>query len=70
MKAANQLGLPKGTIIYFAVDFDAYDYQVTSHVLPYFYSLSQRMRALEVLIELVYMDREIFVPVSVRMVML
>lgn len=46
VKAANQLGLPKGTIIYFAVDFDAYDYQVTSHVLPYFYSLSQRMRAL------------------------
>lgn len=34
--AANNLGLPKDTIIYFAVDFDAMDYQITDYVIPYF----------------------------------
>lgn len=34
--AAKTLGLPDGTIIYFAVDFDAMDYQITSNILPYF----------------------------------
>lgn len=34
--AATALGIPKGTIIYFAVDFDALDYQVTSLIIPYF----------------------------------
>ena len=34
--AAHALGLPNGTIIYFAVDFDAMDYQITDSVLPYF----------------------------------
>lgn len=34
--AAQNLGLPKDTIIYFAVDFDALDYQITSNILPYF----------------------------------
>lgn len=33
---AKQLGLPKNTIIYFAVDFDAMDYQITNSILPYF----------------------------------
>ncbi|MDT3767086.1 DUF1906 domain-containing protein [Gleimia hominis] len=33
--AALRLGIP-GTVIYFAVDFDATDPQVTSHILPYF----------------------------------
>lgn len=34
-KAAQRLGIP-GTYIYFAVDFDATDPEVTSHILPYF----------------------------------
>jgi len=35
IQAAKKLGFPKGTAIYFAVDFDAYDYQVDSLILPY-----------------------------------
>lgn len=34
--AALNKGVPKGSVIYFAVDFDAYDYQVNSNILPYF----------------------------------
>lgn len=36
VNAAKALGLPDGTIIYFAVDFDAMDYQITSNIIPYF----------------------------------
>lgn len=36
VNAAKALGLPDDTIIYFAVDFDAMDYQITSSILPYF----------------------------------
>lgn len=35
-KAATELGLPENTIIYFAVDFDCLDYQITNNVIPYF----------------------------------
>ncbi|MCY9298030.1 DUF1906 domain-containing protein [Bacillus inaquosorum] len=34
--AARRLGFPSGTTIYFAVDFDAYDYEVTDKIIPYF----------------------------------
>lgn len=34
--ASINLGLPKDTIIYFAVDFDAMDYQITDSIIPYF----------------------------------
>ncbi|MEW4025007.1 glycoside hydrolase domain-containing protein [Bacillus sp. YAF8] len=34
--AARRLGFPSGTTIYFAVDFDAYDYEVTNKIIPYF----------------------------------
>ncbi|EJO5349327.1 DUF1906 domain-containing protein [Clostridium botulinum] len=34
--AAQFLGFPKNTIIYFAVDCDVMDYQVTNQILPYF----------------------------------
>ena len=34
--AAKSFGLPYGTIIYFAVDFDAMDYQITNSIIPYF----------------------------------
>lgn len=32
---AYRLGFPEGTTIYFAVDFDAYDYQITQNIIPY-----------------------------------
>ncbi|MGB8454722.1 MAG: glycoside hydrolase domain-containing protein [Anaerocolumna sp.] len=37
--AAENLGIPSGSIIYFAIDYDALDVQVTSNVLPYFQSI-------------------------------
>lgn len=36
IEAASKLGVPRGTIIYFAVDFDAMDYQITNSIIPYF----------------------------------
>lgn len=36
MKAAADLGLPAGTVIYFAIDMDMTDEQITSNGLPYF----------------------------------
>ena len=43
ISASDNLGLPAGTIIYFAVDFDAMDYQITDSVLPYFAKVSEIM---------------------------
>ncbi|MFT8889680.1 MAG: glycoside hydrolase domain-containing protein [Ethanoligenens sp.] len=37
--ASQNLGVPSGTVIYFAVDYDALDSQVTSNVLPYFQAI-------------------------------
>lgn len=37
--AAYNLGFPAGTTIYFAVDLDAYDYQITDLITPYFQNL-------------------------------
>lgn len=42
MDAAYRVGIPCGTIIYFAVDFDAYDYQVTDTIVPYFRAIRSR----------------------------
>ncbi|WP_051748595.1 glycoside hydrolase domain-containing protein [Terribacillus saccharophilus] len=36
LAAARALGFPSGTTIYFAVDFDAYDFEVKNKILPYF----------------------------------
>lgn len=41
--AAAELGIPKNTVIYFAVDYDCLDYQVTSNVIPYFKSVYEVM---------------------------
>lgn len=38
--SAKNLGFGTGSIIYFAVDFDAYDYQVTSTIIPFYQLLS------------------------------
>lgn len=42
MAAAIKHGVPN-TVIYFAVDFDAMDYQVTNSVIPYFRGVSENM---------------------------
>lgn len=39
VSAANGFNLQFGSIIYFAVDFDATNAQITSHILPYFQAL-------------------------------
>jgi RHS repeat-associated protein len=39
ISAAENLGIPAGSIIYLAVDYDALDAQVTSNVLPYFHAV-------------------------------
>lgn len=36
VKAATKLGIPDGTTIYFAVDVDALDSDITTNILPYF----------------------------------
>lgn len=36
INAAEKIGLPQGATIYFAVDFDAYEYQIDDFIIPYF----------------------------------
>lgn len=43
-EAALKLGIPSGTIIYFAVDFDALDYQITSNIIPYFKAVNDELQ--------------------------
>ncbi len=43
IEAAFKLGLPEGTVIYFAVDFDATRSQINSGILPYFKKVAERM---------------------------
>lgn len=40
ISAAKRIGIPSGSTIYFAVDFDAYGYQLDSMILPYFKKIS------------------------------
>lgn len=42
--AAEGYGIPHGSIIYFAVDFDAIDQDIDNYVLPYFQTLTGKMR--------------------------
>lgn len=48
MKAANDLGFSENTIIYFAVDYDALEYQVKSNVLPYFKGVYETLKSYKV----------------------
>lgn len=45
---ANKLGIPIGTTIYFAVDCDPQDYQITSNIIPYFNTLSDCLSSYEI----------------------
>jgi peptidoglycan hydrolase-like protein with peptidoglycan-binding domain len=42
--AADGYNLPAGTIIYFAIDFDATGEQISSNVIPYFQGVQQALR--------------------------
>lgn len=44
IEAAQKLGIPRGTIIYFAVDFDAMDSDVSKIVIPYFAKIHEVMK--------------------------
>jgi peptidoglycan hydrolase-like protein with peptidoglycan-binding domain len=46
LDAARAYGFRRGTRIYFAVDFDALDSDVTSNVIPYFQGIAHRMAQL------------------------
>lgn len=43
IKAATKLGLPAKTIIYFAVDVDALDSDVTTNIVPYFNGIASQI---------------------------
>ncbi|GHG95088.1 glycoside hydrolase domain-containing protein [Streptomyces rubradiris] len=43
--AARDHGFRRGTRIFFAVDFDAYDYEITDNVLPHFKGISDALAA-------------------------
>jgi peptidoglycan hydrolase-like protein with peptidoglycan-binding domain len=43
-QAARRLGIPAGTTIYFAVDFDATDDEVNSSIIPHFKGIAQALR--------------------------
>jgi peptidoglycan hydrolase-like protein with peptidoglycan-binding domain len=43
MEAALALGLPKGAIIYFAVDYDATDHDIQMNIIPYFRKIHEEM---------------------------
>lgn len=43
IKAAANLGIPRNTIIYFAVDFDCMDSEITSNIIPYFRAVHETM---------------------------
>lgn len=45
MEAAMNLGFGKGTIIYFAVDYDAYDSNIPNNVMPYFSAIKNQFNA-------------------------
>lgn len=44
VNAAKNLGIPSGEIIYFAVDCDMMDYQITSNAIPYFRGIREEMK--------------------------
>lgn len=44
--AAKQYGFKAGTTIYFAVDFDALDGEVSNNIIPYFRGINERMSSL------------------------
>lgn len=48
MKAASDLGFSENTIIYFAVDYDAVEYQVKNNIIPYFKGVYETLKLYKV----------------------
>ena len=46
-KAADDLGIPKQSIIYFAVDYDCTDYDTKNFIIPYFKSIYETLSPLD-----------------------
>lgn len=64
IEAARKLGVPNGTIIYFAVDFDANDEHITDYVLPYFAKVHETMEKSKIYKTGVYGVRNVCTRVS------
>ena len=43
--AAENIGVPNNTIIYFAVDFDCYEHQIDQYIIPYFRRINLAFRS-------------------------
>ena len=43
VEAAKNLGFPKGTVIYFAVDYDVLTADIEEHIVPYFSGIHERL---------------------------
>lgn len=64
ISSARKLGIPEQSVIYFAVDFDAMDYQVTENIIPYFTGVEEIMSRLSLYRMGVYGARNICTRVS------
>ncbi|WP_347835842.1 glycoside hydrolase domain-containing protein [Gracilibacillus sp. JCM 18860] len=63
--AARKYGFHYNTTIYFAVDFDAYGYQITDNVVPYFQGINATMHSLGGFYQIgVYGPRSVGITVS------
>lgn len=60
-QAARSHGVPRGTTIYFAVDFDALDTNITNNIIPYFRALHNKLTKYKVGI---YGPRNVCIQVS------
>jgi peptidoglycan hydrolase-like protein with peptidoglycan-binding domain len=45
VKAASGFGIPAGTVIYFAVDYDAVDSEITGYLIPHFQGIADAIAA-------------------------
>lgn len=45
IQAAENIGIPNNTIIYFAVDFDCYEHQIDQYIIPYFRRINLAFRS-------------------------
>lgn len=45
--AVVNLGIPSGTTIYFAVDYDCYRYEIDDHIIPYFKEINNILKKID-----------------------
>lgn len=65
--AAQKMGIPYYEVIYFAVDYDMMDYQITSNVIPYFEGIFSTIRSKRNMYRIgVYGSRNVCIRVSSR----